>query len=1012
VTTYRFNRLLPSKRTAYLLSLILSAFSLFAQPGTRIDLPKPEKFQNRVLKSEKTGEGGIPFIKRFQQNIVTKYNFHFNAENELNDVISSVRQAHKDDYTRMLSFFDHSPQEAAGQKEELDSVILKCNNGILLHDLRNDWVDDLYLLMGRAYFLRNELDSALFAFQYINYSFQPRTKDEYGYEKTIGSRMDGGGDSRSISTPEKKGLLPRVLLHTPVRNDAILWLLRTLIEQNRLNEAGGLIEILRSDKQMPARLRDGLSEMQALWFYRNEQYDSAAHYLEKSLDLAEIPGVRARREFLAAQMYSVSGNSSAAGNMYEKVIIHTTDPVMEAYARINRMNLPSSAGDSVMIRRNLDELLSMARKSRYEEYRHIIYYAAAKLEMQRHGYSAAMAHLRNSISANNSDPALKNKAFLELGNLAFVQRDYPLSANSYDSIQADGLTGADSVLLTTRKPLLRELVTRLEQFQTEDSLQKIADMPEAERAVYVRTLSRKLRKAQGLKEEELPAAPSAMAMPGGRDNEPVNLFATNESKGEWYFYNAGLRNQGLRQFSAKWGKRPNIDNWRRLYAVNAQLNAAARGLNPPDMDPDGTVSTPGTQTAEKAPQDLSEDGMLSRLPLTEEMRKASNDTIQAALFSLGRLFREELDDCEESIRYLSLLLDRFPTTNFAEQALYQLSVCFKQRGDASRSAFYRNHLARIKASSPLLGMIDDPGRSAAVAKDEQLEASGKYELVYDRMISGKFQEAFELKRAADSSYGSRYWTDQLLYIEAIYHVSRQEDSIAIQRLEVLANRKGQLAGKATTMMDVIKKRKEIEEYLTKLDIKRYPEDSIILPEETIPQPPPKKIEPNVTPVVQEPQQAAVPVQPPVVKSDSSLAVKQDTLTKLARIPGSYHYEPTDAQVVVLLLDQVDPVYRNEARVGLNGYNRSQFADLGLTIRVDGFNDDIRLLLIEGFSNMGTAITYIEQVRKASPTEIFPWMPADRYRYFPVSVPDLPLFLEKKDERGYLEFLRKHLPGKF
>jgi len=106
-----------------------------AQPGARVDLPKPKKFENRVLKSEKTPEGRIPAVKKFQQNIVTKYNFHFNAENELNDAIFSVRQAHKDDYSQLLSFYDHTPAEASGQKEELDSVILKCNNGILLHDV-------------------------------------------------------------------------------------------------------------------------------------------------------------------------------------------------------------------------------------------------------------------------------------------------------------------------------------------------------------------------------------------------------------------------------------------------------------------------------------------------------------------------------------------------------------------------------------------------------------------------------------------------------------------------------------------------------------------------------------------------------------------------------------------------------------------------------------------------------------------------------------------------------------
>jgi hypothetical protein len=309
-------------------------------------------------------------------------------------------------------------------------------------------------------------------------------------------------------------------------------------------------------------------------------------------------------------------------------------------------------------------------------------------------------------------------------------------------------------------------------------------------------------------------------------------------------------------------------------------------------------------------------------------------------------------------------------------------------------------------------LIDDPAKAANMQQAERTEATRKYEEVYDRMLSGRFEEAFQLKRAADSTYGAKYWTDQLMYVEALYHVSRQEDSVAILRLEALSKRTGsKLTAKAETLLDVIKRRKEIEEYLTKLDIKRYPEDSIILPDEPVIVRKPAQIE-QKTPVAV-PNAAPVASQSPLVaKLDSSILPARDTMTRVVRKPGSYYFQPADSQVVVMLLDRVDPVYRNEARVGLAGYHRAQFPDMGLTIRVDGFNDDIRMLVIEGFEDLASALQYIEQVRKVSPTELFPWMPADRYRYFPVSVPDIPLFMEKKDSGGYLDFLRLHLPGKF
>lgn len=84
---------------------------------------------------------------------------------------------------------------------QLDSLTYKSSTAIALHDLRNDWVDNMYLLWGASYYLQKKFDSAYLMFQFINYAFSPKEKD--GTLKTIGSGRDGNS-AYSVSTKRKK----------------------------------------------------------------------------------------------------------------------------------------------------------------------------------------------------------------------------------------------------------------------------------------------------------------------------------------------------------------------------------------------------------------------------------------------------------------------------------------------------------------------------------------------------------------------------------------------------------------------------------------------------------------------------------------------------------------------------------------------------------------------------------------------------------------------------------------
>ena len=162
-------------RHILLLSLLFVLFAVVqpvkAQLGYELDIKKPEPYENRLLKAERSGQKKLTKYKRFWQNTYTHYNYFFNANNKLNEVIQRAKEAHKDDYSTLLSFYNYSLDATTQDKTQLDSVIYKSKTGIVMHDLRNDWIDDMYMLWGAAYFLQKQIDSAYRIIKFVNYAF-------------------------------------------------------------------------------------------------------------------------------------------------------------------------------------------------------------------------------------------------------------------------------------------------------------------------------------------------------------------------------------------------------------------------------------------------------------------------------------------------------------------------------------------------------------------------------------------------------------------------------------------------------------------------------------------------------------------------------------------------------------------------------------------------------------------------------------------------------------------------
>lgn len=976
--------MLQRTKTLLFIFLIMSGFSIPAicQPSWTFEpfgkQKKSEKFENRKLGSEKTIEKKFTVPRNIYQNNVTHYNYYFNANNKVNNVVDRAKLSLKDDYSNLLAFYPYTLDGTASQKTELDSVIYTSTAGILLHDLRNDWIDNMYMLIGKAYYFRKDFDSALMTFQFINYNLFPRKRKNDDDDRIVGT------NSVSIANKEKRNVLQKLTALPPSRNDAILWLARTLIEQNEFAESGGLINTLQVDPNLPKRLRNDLAEVNAYWFFKQGIYDSTARHLEKALSTTDNKQDQARWEFLLAQLYEKNGNFEKASSYYDKASRHTVDPLMDIHARLNDAKMMRTSGNPKELDKAIDNLAKMGRRDKYDAYRDIIYFSAGDLSLQKPDTNAAIVFFNKSLKYNESNINYKNRAFLKLGDIAYSRKQYRLAAAMYDSLQ----TGSDSLLnlqiaaIQQRKEALLKIANAISAIEKEDSVQRIALMPVAERDAFLKKIISKNRKEKGFKDEGNSGGPDLSSF-NNSNQQPVDLFAAN-SKGEWYFNNNSLKSRGFSEFKSRWGKRINIDNWRRKAAAEVAINNTNPAAAGDKGDVKGSGKNPGPASKNPA-EEITLDGLMKDLPLNEEKLKESNETIAVNMIILAQAYQNDLEEYQLAADTYEDYLKRFPNRLLEGDVYLNLYFCYTKLGLNEKAAYYKDLLNRNYATTDAGKKLNNPASLNPKAKNP--EATKLYEDIYNLFIEGDFAKAMAEKKKADSLYGVNYWTPQLLYIEALHHVKNRDDSAAIKGLQLIIsnNPASPLKEKAQNMIDVLRRRAEIEKYLTSLEITRAEENQLKGPET--------------------PKTVNKPAPPPVVV--------KDTVAKAAPplSSGPFVMAVNAPHHVLMVLNKVDQVYLTEARNAFIRYNRENFYGQTININKDVLDTDNNLLVITSFPDAAAAMIYYTKIKKDAASEIS-WLPAGKYSFLIITEENLQLLKTNKNLSGYKALLNTQFPNRF
>src|SRR5699024_6764112 len=124
----------------------------------------------------------LSFLGKLYHNTTAKYNGYYNADLLMKESMAILNEDYVEDYDTLIPVYPYMANpDVENQYNTLDKVIEKVTTVSALHR-QSHWLDDNYLMLGKANFLKKNYKEANAAFQYLVNNFDPANPNEAARE--------------------------------------------------------------------------------------------------------------------------------------------------------------------------------------------------------------------------------------------------------------------------------------------------------------------------------------------------------------------------------------------------------------------------------------------------------------------------------------------------------------------------------------------------------------------------------------------------------------------------------------------------------------------------------------------------------------------------------------------------------------------------------------------------------------------------------------------------------------
>ncbi len=650
------------------------------------------------------------FVATRFHNTTAHYNAYFLANEEIVAIESSINDGQDWNYNRILPvvpLFDST--DAAGFTAQSEECLKKASLIIERHP-KSKWVDDAYILVGKARMYSYDFTNAVETFKYVN----TKSKDENA------------------------------------RHEALVNLMRTFIEAGEHKNAQAVSDYLKKEKLDKTNL-ESLYIMRAYFAQVKEDLKATVKNLTLAFPLIKKREKKARIAFTIGQIYQELGRDSKSFEYYQKALRSSPSYELSFYTKLNmgQVTTLSDEGNLKKIRKYFSKLL---KDRKNEEYKDKIYYEMGRFEFKTYHLDEAIVNYKNSVQSSVGNERQKAYSYYELAKIHYDSlQNYEVASAYYDSTVASMPKDEEFYEdLVKRQEALKEFVVNINIVRKNDSLIALTNMDSLE---LIGMLEEIINEELAQEEEEAKRQKKldrlkAVAQANTDPFEEFQEVGTNQNnKGGWYFYNPSLVQAGKAAFQRTWGPRTLEDHWRRSKKA-AILQATEDGEESEGLETDSVKVDSAAAAALAALDTLSElekrsRSYLATVPFDEEAKIKLYDETEEALYNLGFIYNFSLEEKRNAISAFDRVIEEFDTSSFRPESFYQNYLIFKGLEKEDTALIYADSLKAQYPDNVFARLIDNPNyledNDRAVA-----QLVRDYNTAYKLIENGFYDQAYQL----------------------------------------------------------------------------------------------------------------------------------------------------------------------------------------------------------------------------------------------------------------------------